>query len=174
MTDKVTQTDWELIERLRQAARNQSKIAQSMAEAKSLRQADNTEVRKDLYSWPKPEEAIEWQAADRIASTAKLEARLIDEFLPAILHGDNEHRQWLKEAFQAFVSCSDIPSPRGSGRSTKLEAERDGLRELLRDARPHIEADRLIEEAKGLRGEIFFRPIRQLCKRIDTLLGEPK
>jgi Lhr-like helicase len=56
----------ELIERLRLKAKSASEISRMMAESKSLRQESNPEGRLDLYSWTKPEETDEWQAADTI------------------------------------------------------------------------------------------------------------
>lgn len=61
---------------LRAKARSSSDIQRQMMEAKSLRQTDNTERRVDLYYWPKPEETVEWQAADLIANLQARIARL--------------------------------------------------------------------------------------------------
>ena len=55
----------EICERLRVRARRVSETMRVMAQAKSLRQAHNP-PRDDLYMWPKPEETVEWQAADLI------------------------------------------------------------------------------------------------------------
>lgn len=41
---------------------------------------------------------------------------------------------------------------------------------LLRRARPYLEAERLMEEAKGIRGQVAYRPVRQICKSIDAIL----
>lgn len=53
-----------LIARLRAQAQRESDAHKMMAEAKSLRQADNPEGRTDLYSWPTPEQTDSWKAAD--------------------------------------------------------------------------------------------------------------
>lgn len=58
----------------------------------------------------------------------------LDGFCEAILHGDDEHRQWLRDTFAAFKADNPIPQPRGSGRK---EAEIDRLRKqvaMLREA----------------------------------------
>jgi hypothetical protein len=55
-----------LVERLRNAARQESRIARQMAEGKSLRNSDGE--RSDLYSWPEPEQTDSWKAADLIAA----------------------------------------------------------------------------------------------------------
>lgn len=59
-----------LIDRLRVDARSEAEVSRMMAEAKSLRQADNEERRTDLYMWTEPEKATAWQAADMIESLA--------------------------------------------------------------------------------------------------------
>jgi len=55
-----------LVERLRESARQSSDISRRMAEDKSLRQASNTERRKDLYMFSSPESFVEWEAANEI------------------------------------------------------------------------------------------------------------
>ena len=45
----------------------------------------------------------------------RLVDRLRNEFLPAILHGDDEHQEWLREAVEAFIAHKPIPAPRGKG-----------------------------------------------------------
>ncbi len=42
-------------------------------------------------------------------------ALLRTEFLPAILHGDDDHRAWLRAAVEAFIARKPIPGPRGKG-----------------------------------------------------------
>jgi hypothetical protein len=36
-------------------------------------------------------------------------------FAKAVLHGDDEHKAWLTEAAEAFISNKPLPSPRGKG-----------------------------------------------------------
>jgi hypothetical protein len=36
-------------------------------------------------------------------------------FAKAVLHGDDEHKAWLMEAAEAFISNKPLPSPRGKG-----------------------------------------------------------
>lgn len=50
--------------------------------------------------------------------------RLREEFLPAILHGDEQHQQWLKDAVEAFIAGTPIPKPRGKGSADIIEAQR--------------------------------------------------
>jgi hypothetical protein len=42
-------------------------------------------------------------------------AGAIRQFAEAILHGDDEHRSWLTEAAEAFISGQPMPAPRGKG-----------------------------------------------------------
>ncbi len=63
----------EITARLRKQAQSASEAQRMMAEAKSLRQSDNPEGRTDLYMWAKPEDTLEWRAADALA---RLKARV--------------------------------------------------------------------------------------------------
>lgn len=50
------------------------------------------------------------------------------DLLKAVLHGDQEHRDWLTEAFQAAWASANgaptpVPPPRGSGTKDRLYAE---------------------------------------------------
>lgn len=36
----------------------------------------------------------------------------IRQFALAILHGDNDHREWLLEAAEAFITGKPMPAPR--------------------------------------------------------------
>ena len=66
-TDKPLLPTQALIERLRASAHRTSEAHRMMAEAKSLRQADNPEGDKNRYGWIKPEQTLEWEAADELA-----------------------------------------------------------------------------------------------------------
>jgi len=57
---------------LRQAAKASSSSLRMIAEAKSLRQGDCNPPRADLYSWPMPEQTLEWRAADEIERLAAM------------------------------------------------------------------------------------------------------
>jgi len=52
-------------------------------------------------------------------------AQITEVLLPVILHGSDEHRQWLTEAIEAFLANKPIPEARGTGnkeeRIAKLE-----------------------------------------------------
>ena len=53
-------------------------------------------------------------------------------FLEGILHGDEEHREWLTEAtYNFFLHNEPIPEPRGSGTKDGLYKEIERLRERL-------------------------------------------
>jgi len=117
---------------------------------------------------PPPVEA-EGDDAEKIALTffptqhvnqAALEARIIqlaiairaDErraavgaFTNAILHGDRDHRDWLIEAHNAFLTHDTLPAPRGKGAA---EAERDALRAKLEAAEIECEHLRKLLEAR--------------------------
>lgn len=43
-------------------------------------------------------------------------------FARAVLHGDNDHQEWLLEAADAFLERRELPSPRGKG-TQNVEAE---------------------------------------------------
>lgn len=43
------------------------------------------------------------------------DAKKIREFARLILHGDEEHRDWLIEAADAFIAGEEMPPPRGKG-----------------------------------------------------------
>ena len=77
--DKTAEQVAALVKQLRKQAREYSEASRMMAEAKSLRQADNPEQRTDLYAFQSPEGTIQWKAADLIeqqaAQIAALSAR---------------------------------------------------------------------------------------------------
>jgi len=68
-----------IVEKLRRAAENASRIHRDIAEAKSLRQEGNSEGRTDLYMWPTPEQTLEGKAAAHIQALAYALARLAEE-----------------------------------------------------------------------------------------------
>lgn len=39
----------------------------------------------------------------------------IEEFVHRILHGDDDHKQWLKDAGEQFSETGQVPPPRGKG-----------------------------------------------------------
>jgi len=56
----------------------------------------------------------------------------IERFLDGILHGDEEHREWLEEAtYNFFIYNKPIGEPRGSGTKDRLYQEIKRLREEL-------------------------------------------
>jgi hypothetical protein len=57
----------------------------------------------------------------------------LERFLDGILHGDEEHRDWLTEAtYNFFVHDKPIPTPRGSGTKDRLYKEIENLRAQLK------------------------------------------
>lgn len=56
----------ELVESLRLDAHSVSRASKILAENKSLRQGDCDPPRADLYDWVKPEQTLQWRAADAI------------------------------------------------------------------------------------------------------------
>ena len=62
----------------------------------------------------------------------------IKVLLEGILHGDDEHREWLEEAVYAWASGNDIPAPRGSGTKDRLYKEIETLKQKLEDAEAFI------------------------------------
>lgn len=76
---------------------------------------------------------------DALAATAPTSAA-ITAFATAILHGDDEHRGWLKEAAEAFNAGKPMPAPRGKGTQPAPTSAVDGeVLEALRKARPYVE-----------------------------------
>lgn len=60
----------------------------------------------------------------------------IEKFLEGILHGDDEHREWLTEATYAFfIYGTPMGEPRGSGTKDRLYKEIESLRKQLEDAK---------------------------------------
>lgn len=53
------------------------------------------------------------------------------EFAKAILHGDDDHRAWLTEAAEAFISGDPMPPPRGKGTSPAHSLDKAVTREGL-------------------------------------------
>jgi hypothetical protein len=54
----------------------------------------------------------------------------VERFLDGVLHGDDEHREWLEEAtYNFFINNTQIPTPRGSGTKDNLYREIERLRE---------------------------------------------
>jgi len=41
------------------------------------------------------------------------EDHIVMEFAKAILHGDEEHKEWLLEAAESFIKGQEIPARRG-------------------------------------------------------------
>jgi hypothetical protein len=59
----------------------------------------------------------------------EITVELIEKYLDGVLHGDEEHREWLTEATYAFFSeDKPVPPPRGSGTKDRLYKEIETLR----------------------------------------------
>ena len=56
---------------------------------------------------------------------------VIEKLLEGILHGDDEHREWLTEAVNNWAEGLPIPEPRGSGTKDGLYKEIERLRQIL-------------------------------------------
>jgi len=57
----------------------------------------------------------------------------IERFLDGILHGDDEHREWLEEAtYNFFIHDKPMGEPRGSGTKDRLYKEIEKLREEIK------------------------------------------
>ena len=60
----------------------------------------------------------------------EITVELVERYLDGILHGDDEHREWLTEAtYNFWIEGKEIPSPRGSGTKDRLYKEIERLRE---------------------------------------------
>ena len=53
------------------------------------------------------------------------------QLLDDILHGDEEHREWLSESFHNAWEGKPVPNPRGSGTKDRLYREIHRLRDEL-------------------------------------------
>lgn len=93
-----------LVRQLRKQAHEYSEASRMMAEAKSLRQADNPERRTDLYAFQSPEGTVQWKAADLIeqqaAQIASLSARPADNVVKALQQALVNHNDVLRSAYQ--------------------------------------------------------------------------
>jgi hypothetical protein len=59
----------------------------------------------------------------------EITVELVEKYLDGILHGDDEHRDWLEEAtYNYWLYDKPIPSPRGSGTKDRLYKEIERLR----------------------------------------------
>ena len=59
----------------------------------------------------------------------EITVELVEKYLDGILHGDDEHRDWLEEAtYNYWLYNKPIPSPRGSGTKDRLYKEIERLR----------------------------------------------
>ena len=62
----------------------------------------------------------------------EITVELVEQYLDGVLHGDDEHREWLTEAtYNFWVEDKDIPTPRGSGTKDRLYKEIERLRKEL-------------------------------------------
>jgi len=62
-------------------------------------------------------------------SKIEITVELVEKYLDGILHGDDEHREWLEEAtYNYWLYNKPIPSPRGSGTKDRLYKEIERLR----------------------------------------------
>lgn len=57
----------------------------------------------------------------------------IEVLLEGLLHGDNEHKEWLTEAVYAWVEGKPMPAPRGSGTKDKLYKEIERLKNIIKE-----------------------------------------
>lgn len=57
----------------------------------------------------------------------------IEVLLEGLLHGDNEHREWLTEAVYAWAEGKPMPSPRGSGTKDRLYKEIERLKNIIEE-----------------------------------------
>jgi hypothetical protein len=113
--------------------------------------------------------------AERDAALVRCEG-LLTRFLPAILHGDDEHRAWLTAAVEAYLADQPIPSPAGSGRKDALIASLEARCERLEGVVKRAASDaRLASDALGNSGP-EFRSVREafgiIRDRARAALGE--
>lgn len=75
----------DIVEKLRSFAARESEMSRSMAEAKSLRQADNPSG-ECVYSWLKPEETLSGQAVETILALRKEAEALREHIAEQVTH----------------------------------------------------------------------------------------
>lgn len=51
----------------------------------------------------------------RMLKKSLLKERTVSEFVELISHGDEEHRQWLRDAAEQYLQEGTVPEPRGKG-----------------------------------------------------------
>ena len=96
--------------------------------------------------------------------------RLRSEFLPAILHGDDEHRAWLTEAVAAFLVGKPITKPRGSGSADEIAALKRKL-DVARGALEGLVDIQDVMETEGACDYDYIEPrlidAREALKELD-------
>ena len=108
----------------------------------------------------------------------KDEAGLVDRslftsFVDSILHGDDEHWDWLMECRDNALAGKPVPPPRGQGRAESAEKERDEAR-LARDElhaaqhREYLQVKELGKQLAALR-EALDELLIDLCKLVGPL-----
>lgn len=123
MPDHITDAELrEVLERAGYAARAYEHISTDREGYKWAIDHGNRCVRTDL---PRLAKALQ-------AANAR-KAALTTEFLPQILHGDEAHRRWLTEAFNAWVKGEKIPAVFGKGIAETLKARLVELEVEIRD-----------------------------------------
>src|SRR5690242_9315440 len=71
----------------------------------------------------------------------------IRAFAKAILHGDDEHREWLTEAAEAFIAGTPLPPPRGKGTNPPKEVSAFALHDRVK----HLSLAQKERDAKTMR-----------------------
>jgi len=76
---------------------------------------------------------------NQIMSKYNIQIEDIEKFLDGILHGDDEHREWLEEAtYNFFIHDKPMGEPRGSGTKDRLYKEIEKLREEIKQLKHEV------------------------------------
>lgn len=110
-------------------------------------------------------------AAESLAS--KIAARAMEQiraFATAILHGDDEHRDWLLEAAERFIAGQPLPEPRGKGTakpspSAGVNAELLEALACARDALEPIAHMSTVEEGESADSLVLIIEANRECAR---------
>lgn len=90
---------------------------------------------------------------------ATIVERSLEAFTEAILHGDEQHRAWLKQACAAFITGAPMPKPTGTAVDARPQCIACGVCAIAGCQKPATESDH--DHATG-------KPRELLCKWHNT------
>ena len=79
-------------------------------------------------STPKERAVVDEQLAHAVPMLRDRDRAMIRAFVKAIMHGDEEHRAWLRHAADCFIYCEEIPQGVESSDAAFVAVARSQLR----------------------------------------------